>query len=548
MEDVARGGSVTVRQMQGPVAVGITAVSMRGPAMKLSELQALRRDKADRLRESGVDPYPTRARRTHTAAQAMARFHGLEAELPPAGEDAEAVTIVGRLVSRRHQGKTIFAHLRDGTGELQLYARRDVLGEEAFERFLKLFDLGDFVEATGHLFRTRMGEVSLRATAVAMLAKALNAPPEKWHGLTDTELRYRQRYADLLANAEVRRVFALRSRAITALRRFLDERGYLEVETPTLQPLYGGAAARPFTTHHNALDQTFYLRIADELYLKRLIVGGFERVYEIGKDFRNEGIDRNHSPEFTMLEFYEAYADYRSMMETVEAMIVRVATETLGEPRLTWQGREIDLSPSWPRRTLREAIHEACGVDYVAHPDQGSLLAAARAAGADVETGTVWPRIVDELLKQFVRPNLIRPTFLVDYPVALSPLAKRKPDDPTHVERFQPYLLGGEIGNAFTELNDPLDQLARFGEQQRDRAAGDEEAMPIDADYVNALMYGMPPTGGVGIGIDRLVMLLTDQPSIRDVILFPAMRNLPAPGGDGETAAIAAGAVPTAAV
>ena len=495
--------------------------------MELSELQDLRRQKAERLRAAGVDPYPPRAQRNHSVLQALQRFAALEPRLPSGQEDPEEITIVGRVVSRRHQGKTLFAHLRDGTGELQLYLRRDDLGAEPFETFLKLYDLGDFVQATGHLFRTRMGEVSLRVRAFAMLAKALNEPPDKWHGLTDTELRYRQRYADLLANAEVRQVFVHRSRAITALRRFLDDRGYLEVETPTLQPLYGGAAARPFTTRHNALDQIFYLRIADELYLKRLLVGGFERVYEITKDFRNEGMDREHQPEFTMLEFYEAYADYLTMMDTVEAMIVQVTTEVHGASRLTFQGREIDLSPPWPRRTLRKAIREASGIDYVEHPEQASLLAAARAAGADLETDTVWPKIVDELLKQFVRPHLIQPTFLIDYPVALSPLAKRKPDDATHVERFQPYVGGLELGNAFTELNDPLDQLARFEAQQRDRAAGDEEAMPIDADYLNALMYGMPPTGGVGIGVDRLVMLLTDQPSLRDVILFPALRSLP---------------------
>jgi len=506
--------------------------------MELSELQELRREKAERLRAAGTDPYPPRARRSHTVEAARARFAEVEPGLAAGGEDAEAITLAGRMVSRRHQGKTVFAHLREGTGELQLYLRRDDVGDEAFETFLRLYDLGDFVEATGNLFRTRMGEVSLRVRSFAMLAKALNEPPDKWHGLTDTEVRYRQRYVDLIANAEVRRVFATRSRAISALRRFLDGRGYLEVETPTLQPLYGGAAARPFTTHHNALDQTFYLRIADELYLKRLLVGGYERVYEITKDFRNEGMDREHQPEFTMLEFYEAYADYRTMMETVEAMLVATATETLGAPRLTYQGKEIDLSPPWPRLTLHEAIRERSGVDYAAHPEQADLLAAARAAGADVEAGTVWPRIVDELLKQFVRPHLIQPTFLIDYPVALSPLAKRKPDDPTHVERFQPYIGGIELGNAFTELNDPLDQLARFREQQRDRAAGDEEAMPLDLDYVNALMYGMPPTGGVGIGVDRLVMLLTDQPSIRDVILFPTLRSRPArTGGDaaGET-------------
>ena len=496
--------------------------------MELSELQDVRRQKAAALRAEGLDPYPTRARRTHSAAAALDRFAQIEPGLAADGHDPDPITVAGRIISRRHQGKTVFAHLRDGTGELQLYIRRDVVGDEAFERFLKLFDLGDFVQATGHLFRTRMGEVSLRVGETAMLAKALNAPPEKWHGLQDIELRYRQRYADLIANAEVRQVFVTRTKIVRAIRDFLDQRGYLEVETPTLQPLYGGAAARPFTTRHNALDQIFYLRIADELYLKRLIVGGFDRVYEICKDFRNEGMDRNHQPEFTMLEFYEAYADYETMMETVESLIVHIAREALGGLRFTYQGNEIDLSPPWPRITLRDAIQQKSGIDYVEYPDQASLLEAARAAGADIETGTVWPRVVDELLKQFVRPFLIQPTFLIDYPVELSPLAKRKPDDPSHVERFQPYIGGGEIGNSFTELNDPLDQLARFEEQQRDRAAGDEEAMPIDEDFVNALMYGMPPTGGVGIGIDRLVMLMTDQTSIRDVILFPAMRSHPA--------------------
>ncbi|HET7093738.1 MAG TPA: lysine--tRNA ligase, partial [Thermomicrobiales bacterium] len=490
-------------------------------------MQNIRLRKAEALREEGIDPYPPRAERTHTTAAARERFAAIEPGLADHAADAEAIVVAGRMVSRRHQGKTVFAHLRDGSGELQLYIRRDDIGPEAFEQFLKLYDLGDFVQAGGHLFRTRMGEISLRTAGLTMLAKALNAPPEKWHGLQDVELRYRQRYADLLANEDARRIFATRARVVSAMRRFLDGRGYLEAETPTLQPLYGGAAARPFTTFHNALGQTFYLRIADELYLKRLLVGGYERVYEITKDFRNEGIDRNHSPEFTMLEFYEAYADYRTMMEAVETMIAQVAADVLGSLRLTYQGHDIDLTPPWPRVTLRDAIREASGVDYVAHPDQPGLLAAARAAGADVAADTVWPRIVDELLKQFVRPNLIQPTFLIDYPLALSPLAKRKPGDPTHVERFQPYIGGGEIGNAFTELNDPMDQLARFREQQEDREAGDEEAMPLDWDYLNALMYGMPPTGGVGIGIDRLTMLLADQHTLRDVILFPAMRNLP---------------------
>ena len=497
--------------------------------MHLNELQELRRQKAETLRAAGHNPYPTRARRTHTTAAALDRFAAIEPTLGEDGHDPEAITVAGRIVSRRHQGKTIFAHLRDGAGQLQLYLRRDVVGDEEFERFLKLYDLGDFIAATGELFRTRAGEVSLRVTSTTILSKALTAPPEKWHGLQDIELRYRQRYADLIANAEVRQVFVARARIISAIREFLDARGYLEVETPTLQPLYGGAAARPFTTLHNALNQTFYLRIADELYLKRLLVGGFERVYEICKDFRNEGMDRNHQPEFTMLEFYEAYGDYETMMKTVEGLIVHAARAALGATSFTYQGETIDLTPPWRRVTLRQAILDGCGVDYATHPDQASLEAAARTAGATIEPGTVWPRIVDELLKQFVRPFLIQPTFLIDYPVELSPLAKRKPDDPTHVERFQPYIGGGEIGNAFTELNDPLDQLARFEEQQRDREAGDEEAMPIDEDYIAALMYGMPPTGGVGIGIDRLTMLLTDQATLRDVILFPAMRALPAP-------------------
>jgi lysyl-tRNA synthetase class 2 len=493
----------------------------------LSELQQIRQDKVAALRAAGVDPYPPRAARDTTATEARARFEAIESSLPEDGLDTRELTLAGRLVSRRHQGKTVFGHLRDGSGELQLYLRRDDLGAEVFEDFLRYYDLGDFLQVSGRLFRTRAGEITLRVNQVRLLSKSLNAPPEKWHGLQDVETRYRQRYADLIANAEVREVFVKRARIVTAIRRFLDARGFIEVETPTLQPLYGGAAARPFTTHHHALDQTFYLRIADELYLKRLIVGGFERVYEIAKDFRNEGMDRNHQPEFTMLEWYEAYADYEQVMIRAEELIREVAVAVHGAPRFVKDDNEIDLGPPFARTTLREAIREASGIDYVAFPDRDGLLAAARAAGADVPGDTVWPRIVDELLKQFVRPYLIQPTFLLDYPVELSPLAKRKADDPTHVERFQLYIGGGEIANAFTELNDPLDQLARFVEQQRDREAGDEEAMPIDLDYVNALMYGMLPTGGIGIGIDRLTMLLTDQTNIRDVVLFPAMRNVP---------------------
>jgi lysyl-tRNA synthetase class 2 len=516
----------------GPVALEAAGTSALAPILGdeggLSELQAIRQAKVEALRARGVEPYPTRAMRSSTVAAAKARFAEIEPTLAEGSEDDVVLSLAGRLVSRRHQGKTVFANLRDGSGEIQLYLRRDDVGEEAFEDFLRLYDLGDFLQATGTLFRTRAGEVSLRVRDFSMLSKSLNAPPEKWHGLQDVETRYRQRYADLIANEEVRDVFEKRSRVISAIRRFLDDRGFIEVETPTLQPLYGGAAARPFTTVHHALDQVFYLRIAVELYLKRLIVGGFERVYEITKDFRNEGMDRNHSPEFTMLEWYEAYADYEQVMTMTEDLMRHVTIAVHGAPRFTKDGNEINVSQPFARKTLRDAIRESSGVDYVAFPDQAGLLKAARAAGADVASDTVWARIVDELLKQFVRPNLIQPTFLVDYPVELSPLAKRIPENPSHVERFQLYIGGGEMANAFTELNDPLDQLARFVDQQRDREAGDEDAMPIDEDYVNALMYGMPPTGGIGIGIDRLVMLLTDQQNIRDVILFPAMRNLPA--------------------
>lgn len=492
---------------------------------ELSDLQSVRLDKVREFRAAGIEPYPTRSKRTHTSAEAIALFESDER----AEEASEhRVTVAGRISAIRHMGKTIFVQLRDGHGTIQLYLRKDAMGDERFAEFLHLFDLGDWVEAEGTLFRTRTGEVSVRSAAVVMLSKALNAPPDKFHGLQDIEIRYRQRYADLIANAEVRRVFEIRARLVSAFREYLDNLGYLEVETPVLQPLYGGAAARPFTTHHNALDQTFYLRIADELYLKRLIVGGYERVYEIAKDFRNEGVDRNHSPEFTMLEFYEAFADYRIIMERVKGLIRHAAERVFGGLVFETQGHTIDLSGDWPVISLRQAILDRSGVDYALYPDQPSLLAAARAAGANVEGDTVWPRIVDELLKQFVRPNLIQPTFLIDYPVQLSPLAKRKLDDPTHAERFQFYLAGGELANSFTELNDPIDQWRRFVDQQKDKDAGDQDAMPIDRDFVNALMYGMPPTGGVGIGIDRITMVFANQSTVRDVILFPAMRNLPA--------------------
>ena len=492
--------------------------------MELNEQQQQRLNKVDELRSQNIEPYPPRSRRTHTAAGAIERFTEVEPNLD-GHTDVEVIRVAGRITSIRDMGKSIFSHIRDGSGSIQLYLRRNNLGEDEFERFSRIIDLGDFVEAGGRLFRTRTGEISLEITDYTVLSKAINPPPEKWHGLTDTETRFRQRYADLIANHEVRQVFIVRSKMISAMRAFFDRHGFLEVETPTLQPLYGGAAARPFTTRYHALDQEFYLRIADELYLKRLLVGGFERVYEICKDFRNEGIDTRHSPEFTMLEFYMAYADYTDVMDLCEQMIPFVAQEALGTLQITYDGHAVDLTPPWPRIKLRDALIEATGIDFLEVTDQAELYRRAKDLGADIEPSTVWPRIVDEMLKTFVRPNLIQPTFLIDYPVELSPLAKRSPDNPRLVERFQPFIAGLEMGNAYTELNDPMDQLQRFIDQARDRAAGDADAMMVDDDYVNALMYGMPPTGGFGLGIDRLAMLLTDQQNIREVILFPHLRS-----------------------
>jgi lysyl-tRNA synthetase, class II len=494
--------------------------------MALSEHQERRLAKLQDLRAQGVDPYPPRSYRTHTAEEAVQRFSDIEESLD-GDHDPEPVTVAGRVMTVRDMGRSIFCHLQDGSGSIQIFLRRNDLGEEKHTWFKRMVDMGDFIEATGNLFRTRMGEITVQVSAFTMLSKALTPPPEKWHGLADVETRYRQRYSDLISNEDVRDIFVKRTKIISALRSFLDSREFMEVETPTLQPLYGGAAARPFTSHYHTLDQTFYLRIADELYLKRLIVGGFERVYEICKDFRNEGIDARHSPEFTMMEFYMAYADYNDVMDLAEQMIVYCARQALGSTTFTYAGHEVDLTPPWARVTLREALLNNTGIDFLEVRGQKELYEEAKRFGADVHPTDVWPRMIDELMKTFVRPQLIQPTFLIDYPVALSPLAKRRPGNPDVVERFQPFIAGVEAGNAFTELNDPLDQLSRFLEQARDREAGDQEAMPIDEDYVNALMHGMPPTGGFGLGVDRLVMLFTDQQNIREVILFPHLRTKP---------------------
>ncbi len=489
----------------------------------LAQLVAARETKLARLRDAGVDPYPARVDRTHSTAEAIAEFESREAA---GAAEPQSVTVAGRLVgAMRKMGGSTFVHLLDGSGQLQLFVRRDLLGEEAYDRFGDDFDAGDFVAARGSMMRTRKGEISLAADRIDMLAKSLLPLPEKFHGLRDVETKFRQRYLDLIANPETRTRFRDRTRIVTAMRAFLDERGFMEVETPILQPIYGGGAAEPFTTHYRALEQEMFLRIADELYLKRLLVGGFERVYEIAKDFRNEGVDRSHLPEFTQMECYWAFADYNDIMALTEEMIASIATAVNGSMELEFEGQRIDLTPPWRRLSIRDAIRDATRIDIEEHDDLKSLRAAVKSAKLEADPQPTWPKLVDELLTEHVEPRLTQPTFLIDYPVALSPLAKRKPEDDRYVERFEPFAAGLELGNAFTELNDPLDQRARFEEMAAARTAGDMEAHPLDEDFLEALMYGMPPAGGLGIGVDRLVMLLTGQANIREVVLFPQLRS-----------------------
>lgn len=487
--------------------------------MELNDLQAQRAAKLERLRTAGIDPFPTRATPTHQVGTVLAHFDDLAASATP-------LTLAGRIVgARRVMGKIAFAHIEDGSGMLQLWISRADLGETWFERFRDELDTFDIIQASGTLRRTKTGEPSLFVTEITLLAKAINPPPEKWAGLQDVEERQRQRYLDLIVNHEVRETFRARARAITAMRRVLDAHGFLEVETPVLQPIYGGAAARPFTTFHNTLGQSLYLRIATELYLKRLIVGGFPGVYEIGKNFRNEGVDRSHNPEFTMMECYLAYADYNAMMRLVEELMREMAIAATGVPRACYQGQEIDFGRPWARIAMADAIAERTGIDIREVVTLGALNEALAEAGLKLERKPTWGKQVDELFSEYVQPFLVQPTFIIDYPVELSPLAKRKPDQPNFTERFEAFAVGMELGNAFTELNDPFDQEQRFLEQGRDFAAGDEEAHQMDRDFLNALMYGMPPTGGLGMGIDRIMMVLADRPNIREVILFPHMRK-----------------------
>jgi lysyl-tRNA synthetase, class II len=487
------------------------------PTPETSDLLAERREKLERLRGEGVEPFP----HTFSGRTEIAAVHAAHDPLAD-GEETEATyRVAGRLLARRGHGRAAFLDVADGSGQIQLHARADVLGAESLERLVHL-DLGDLIGAEGTAFKTRRGELSLRISDWELLAKSLRPPPDKFHGLEDVETRYRRRELDLIANPETRALFHKRAGVVSATRRWLDERGFLEVETPVLQPLYGGALARPFVTHHNALDRDLYLRIATELYLKRLIVGGVDRVYELGKDFRNEGISHKHNPEFTMLEWYEAYADYDDAAERLEQLVAYVAEQVNGTTRVERDGVEIDLAPPWRRVSLRDAIRERTGIDIAKHPTREALAAA---MDSEPDPGEGWGKLIDGLLSKEVEPTLIQPTFIRDYPVEMSPFAKHHRSEPGLVERWEAFVGGIEIANAFTELNDPDEQRRRFEQQAEELRRGDQEAQPFDTGFLAALEQGMPPTGGVGLGIDRLTMILTGARTLREVLLFPAMRS-----------------------
>ncbi len=483
-----------------------------------------RKDKLEDLKNRGVDPYPPRFHRAQTNAEAIELLKKQE----ETGSQPAEVVVAGRITANRGMGKLVFMDLLDGTGKVQLFINKPKL-DEASTALLPDLEIGDFLGAAGTMVRTRTGEPSVDVRSLTLLSKSLQPLPEKWHGLQDTEKRYRQRYLDLIANPEVREVFRRRSLIISSIRCFLEKRGFLEVETPILQPSAGGALARPFITHHNALDCNFYLRIALELHLKRLIVGGFDRVYEIGRVFRNEGIDTRHNPEFTLLEAYQAYADYKEIMNLTEQMISGVVKDICGSYILQYGEHTIDFTPPWRRLDLREGIKEASGIDYNDFPDKESLQAEMRRLGYEFDPSRDRGRLIDDLLSTFLEPKLIQPTFLVDYPIDMSPLAKNRPGDPHTVERFEAYAGHMELANAFSELNDPLEQERRFARQLENKSSAcrtdTEETEVIDEDFLMALEHGMPPTGGLGVGIDRIVMLLTNQQSIREVILFPALKD-----------------------
>lgn len=479
-----------------------------------NDLWRIRLDKLESFRQKGIEPYADRYQRTHAAQEVLDQFTELE------GQTAK---VAGRIMSKRDQGKVIFAHIQDFSGRIQVYIRKDDVGAEWFEMISK-FDVGDIIGVMGKVFRTRRGEISIHAEEVQILSKAMRALPEKFHGLTNVELRYRQRYLDLIMNPEVKTVFVKRSKIIRAMREYLEEKGFLEVETPTLHTIPGGAAARPFITHHNALDIDLYLRIALELPLKRLIVGGFDRVFEIGRNFRNEGISIKHNPEFTMMELYQAYANYEDIMELTENMISYIAQKVHGKLEIEYQGEMINFATPWRRLPMLEAILEYAGVDFRQILTDEEARKVARKKGIHIDDNASRGKIINEFFEEFVESKLIQPTFITGHPVEISPLAKRNKEHPEYTDRFEVFVYGRELGNAFSELNDPIDQRQRFEAQVAERANGDDEAHMMDEDFVQALEYGLPPTGGLGIGIDRLVMLLTNSASIRDVILFPTMR------------------------
>jgi len=479
-----------------------------------NDLWRIRLEKLELLRQADIEPYADRYVRTHNALNILEHFEVLE--------DQE-VSVAGRIMSKRDQGKVIFVHIQDLSGRIQIYIRKDELGETLFDLITK-FDVGDIIGIEGKVFRTKRGEISIHARNVKLLSKAMRPLPEKFHGLTNVEIRYRKRYLDLVMNPDVRQVFVTRSKIIRYMREFLEEREFLEVETPTLHTIPGGAAARPFSTHHNALDIDLYLRIALELPLKRLIVGGFEKVFEIGRTFRNEGISIKHNPEFTMMELYQAYANFQDIMELTEEMIAHIVQKIHGTLEITYQDQLLQFQTPWRRLPMLDGILEYSGVDFRDIKTDEQARQVAQEKGLHVEVGASRGKIINEFFEEFVEPNLVQPTFITGHPVEISPLAKRNADQPEYTDRFEAFIFGRELANAFSELNDPIDQRQRFEAQAAERVKGDDEAHILDEDFVQALEYGLPPTGGLGIGIDRLVMLLTDSASIRDVILFPTMR------------------------
>ena len=487
---------------------------MSGQEQNINELKKVRLEKLQELRDMGIDPFGGRFERNAVAQEIIDNFNELE---------AQSVTVAGRIMSKRRHGKAGFANIQDLSGQVQLYFRKDDLGEEKYELFKKL-DMGDILGIEGEVFRTQKGEISIHVRNLTYLSKALNPLPEKWHGLKDVELRYRQRYVDLIVNPEVKEVFVKRSRIIKEIRNYLDNRGFLEVETPMMQPIAGGAAARPFITHHNALNMDLYLRIAPELYLKRLIVGGLEKVYEINRNFRNEGISTKHNPEFTMLEIYQAYADFHVMMQLTEDLISSVMLKVNNSMSVEFEGHSINFMPPWKRMTMLEAIKEYTGVDFNQILNDEAAQSAARQLGMEVSGDSTRGEIINEIFEEHVEEKLIQPTFIYGHPVEISPLAKRNAEQPELTDRFEVFIMQREIANAYSELNDPLDQKQRFLKQVEKRAGGDSEAHMMDEDYINALEYGMPPAGGLGIGIDRLIMIMTGMSSIRDVIIFPTLR------------------------